>query len=301
MIRAFTEEEVIARVPMPAALDAVRESFVRLANGHIHHGPRVQVPTPSGYFATMSAGDEVLGIAAVKCYTALGSDLEGFSMVVNSTADGSVKAVIEADALTKIRTGAASGVAAAGLASPQARTVGIIGCGRQAPTQLQAVQCAVPGLEALAWCRRPEELRRFCDQTGATAAESAAEIMDCDIVIASTTSSTPVVEGRSLRPGSLVIAIGGGRHGDRELDDDVIARAALVTCDSLESSRAEAADIWQPLDQGLIAAEAVVELGDVLTGARPGRTSDQEIIVFKSNGLGAWDLALAAALLADAG
>jgi ornithine cyclodeaminase len=293
----FTEQDVATRVSMPAALDAVKRSFGRLANGRVHHGPRVQIPSPTGYFATMSASDEILGIAGVKSYTVVGGALEGFSLVVNSTDDGSVRAIIEADTLTKIRTGAASGVAAGCLAAPQARTVGIIGCGSQAPFQLQAVGCAIPGLRAHAWCRRADELRRFCARTGAVPAESAAEVAACDIVIASTTSRTPVIEGRWLRVGAVVIAIGGGRHGDRELDDEVIARASLITCDSLAPSRAEAADLWEPVCTKLISWEAVVELGDVITGAHRGREQDQDIIVFKSNGLGAWDLAVASLLL----
>ncbi len=295
--RIITEQDVAARVPMPAALDAVKRSFGRLANGHIHHGRRVQIPTSTGYFATMSASDEVLGIAGVKSYTAVGDTLEGFSLTVSSTDDGSVQAIIEADTLTKIRTGAATGVAAGCLTGPRARTVGIIGCGRQASSQLRAVRCAIPGLRALAWCRRTDELQRFCAEAGATHAESAAEVAACDIVIASTTSQTPVVEGRWLSDGALVIAIGGSRHGARELDDEAITRAGLITCDSLESSRTEAADIWQPANAGVISWQAIVELGDIVTGAHHGRQRDEEIIVFKSNGLGAWDLAVAAILL----
>jgi alanine dehydrogenase len=249
----------------------------------------------------MSASDEVLELAGVKSYAAAGGALGGFCLVVNSTADGSVRAIIEADLLTRIRTGAASGVAARCLAKPDARTAGIIGCGRQASLQLDAVRCAVPGLAVFAWCRKEDELRRFCAQTGAIPAVSAAELSACDIVIASTTSSTPVVEGRWLRDGALVIAIGGGGHGDRELDDEVMSRAGLITCDSLSSSRAEAADIWQPGNAGTICWGAVVELGDVLTGAHRGRQRDDEIIVFKSNGLGAWDLAIASLLLSSDG
>jgi ornithine cyclodeaminase len=245
----------------------------------------------------MSAADDVLGLACVKSYAAVDGALEGFSLVVNSTADGGVRGVIEADALTRIRTGAASGVAAGALAAPGARTVGIIGCGRQAPCQLEAVRCALPGVRALAWCRRADELRRFCARTGAEPVASAAEVMACDVVIAATTSSTPVIEGRRLRDGALVIAIGGGRHGDRELDDDVLRRADLVTCDALASSRAEAADIWEPVVAGIIGWKDVVELGNVLNGTHPGRRCDADVVVFKSNGLGAWDLALAALLL----
>lgn len=297
MTRIFTEQEVAARVSMPAALDAVKRSFERLENGRVHHGPRVQVASPTGYFATMSASDEVLRIAGAKSYTAVDGALEGFSLVINSTEDGSVRAIIEADTLTKLRTGAASGVAAGCLAAPHARTVGIIGCGRQASFQLQAVRCAVPGLRAVAWCRRADELRRFCVQTGAAQAASAADSAACDIVIASTTAQTPVIEGRWLRAGALVIAIGGGRHGARELDDEVIARAGLITCDSLASSRTEAADISEPVRAQLLSWNAVIELGRIVTGAHPGRAHADDVVVFKSNGLGAWDLAVAATLL----
>jgi alanine dehydrogenase len=208
-----------------------------------------------------------------------------------------VQAVIEADTLTKIRTGAASGVAAGCLAMPHARTVGIIGCGRQAPFQLEAVRGVICGLRVLAWCRSLDSRHRFCAQTGAAPAASAAEAAACDIVITCTTSLIPVVEGRWLRDGALVIAIGGGQRGSRELDDQVMARAGLVTCDSLESSRTEAADIYESVRAGVISWQAVVELGDVINGASRGRRRDKDIIVFKSNGLGAWDLAVASILL----
>lgn len=295
----FTEHDVAAGVPMAAALDAVERSFLRLAAGQIHHGARVQVPAPRGYFASLSASDEGLGLAGVKSYSAVDRALSGFSLTVNAIDDGRVRGVIAADTLTKIRTGAASGVAARVLAKPDARTVGIIGCGRQAPFQLEAIRCALPQTQAFVWCRDPVKLRRFCSQTGAEPARSAADVAACDVVIAATTSATPVVEGRWLRDGALVIAIGGGGHGDRELDDEVLTRAALVTCDALAASRAEAADIWAPADAGLIAWDAVVELGDVLTGAHAGRARDEDVIVFKSNGLGGWDLAVAALLLQE--
>jgi ornithine cyclodeaminase/alanine dehydrogenase-like protein (mu-crystallin family) len=297
MVHTFTEDDVAAGVSMPAAVDAVRRSFARLADGHIHHGPRIQLPTSNGYFATMSVSDRALGLAGVKSYSAIDTALSGFSLVVNRMSDGRTRGVIEADFLTRTRTGAASGVAAGCLARQPAQTVGIIGCGRQAPAQLEGVRCAVPGLRAVAWSPRKQQLREFCAQTGAVAADSAAEVAGCDIVIASTTSRTPVIEGRWLREGALVIAIGGGGHGDRELDDEVLSRSGLITCDSLASSQAEAADLREPARAGLISWEAVVELGDVITGRHPGRRDEREIIVFKSNGLGAWDLAVAALLL----
>lgn len=298
MIRHFSEDDVAAQLTMPAALRAVRDSFERVADGHVHEEPRIRLHTPGGYFAAICAIDEQLALSSVKSYTVVDGELRGFVISLSSIADGSPQAVIEADHLTKMRTGAASGVAAASLARTGATTVGIIGCGRQAPFQLDAVRQALPQLtHALAWCRSRRSLEAFCAKTGASPASSAEEAVRCDIVLAATTSPTPVVNGAWLRPGALVIAIGGDHHGDRELDDDAIRRAALVVCDSIATSRVEAADIWAPVESGILAWDAVIELQDIMACKHPGRRSADDIVLFKSNGLAAWDLAVAGALV----
>jgi ornithine cyclodeaminase/alanine dehydrogenase-like protein (mu-crystallin family) len=241
-----------------------------------------------------------LALSAVKSYTVIDGELRGFIITLSSITDGSPQAVIEADLLTKMRTGAASGVAAASLARTGATTVGIIGCGRQAPFQLDAVRRSPPHLtHALAWCRNPQSLEAFCAHTGARPASSAEEVAECDVVLASTTSPNPVINGAWLRPGALVIALGGDGHGDRELDDEAIRRATLVTCDSIDASRTDAADIWAPVESGILSWDAVIELQDVITGRHAGRASDDDIVFFKSNGLAAWDVATAAALIAS--
>jgi ornithine cyclodeaminase len=299
--RFFREGDVAKHLSMSATLDAVEASFRRLAAGVVRQQPRTQLHHADGYFAAMCVADGGLGLATVKSYTVVDGVLDGFVVTVNSLRDGRAQAVIEADLLTKLRTGAGSGVAAATLARAGASSLGIIGCGRQAPFQLDAIRCALPGVSSVrAWTRRPDQLADFCARTGASPAASAQEAAGCDIVVAATTSSTPVIRGEWLRPGALVIAIGGDAHGDRELDDAVIERAALITCDSIASSRQEAADLWAPAESGLVAWDDVVELQAVVAGTHPGRTDAEEIILFKSNGMGAWDVAAAAALIAAA-
>ena len=298
----ISEDDVAAQLSMDTTLGAVRASFHRLARGEIRQEPRTQLLFSAGYFAAVCAADEGLGLASVKSYTVIDGELRGFVITLTSTRDGTVQAVLEADLLTAMRTGAGSGVAAASLAHSSATSVGIIGCGRQAPFQVEAVRSAIPGITSvLAWSRRPEQLRAFCEATGSRPAAGPRDIAECDVIVASTTSPTPVVQGEWLRPGALVIAIGGDHHGDRELDDEVIMRASLITCDSIATSRHEAADLWGPAVGGLIRWGDVVELQDIVAGNHPGRTDDDQIIVFKSNGLGAWDVAAAAALIAGPG
>lgn len=292
----ISEQDVADRLTMPATVAAVKRSFLRLADGLVHQAPRVQLIVPAGYVAAVCGADDGLGLATVKSYTMIDDQLRGFVITISSLRDGEVKAVIEADLLTKMRTGAASGVAAAALARPGSETVGIIGCGRQAPFQLEAIQHVLPHLSALAWCRRADQLGSFCERTGAVAAKSAREVASCDIVVTATTSPSPVVAGEWLRDGALVIAIGGD-YDHREVDDETITRSALITCDSIATSREEAADIWAPASRKLISWSDVVELQEIVAGRHPGRASNDDIIFFKSNGLGAWDVAAAAVLL----
>lgn len=299
MIRYFRESDVAAQLTMVAMLRAVRDAFARTADGHIHESPRTRLRVGDGYSAAICAVDEKLELSLVKSYSVIDGELRGFLVTLSSTADGFPRAVIEADLLTKMRTGAASGVAAATLARSGASTVGIIGCGRQAPFQIDAVREALPHFtRGLAWCRNQESLSAFCHETGFEPAASAEEVAGCDVVLLCTTSPTPVVNGAWLRPGTLVIAIGGDHHGDRELDDEAIRRASLVTCDSIAASRVDAADIWAPAEAGVLQWDSVTELQEVLVGRRPGRASDEDIVIFKSNGLAAWDLAAAAELIA---
>jgi alanine dehydrogenase len=208
-------------------------------------------------------------------------------------------AVIEADKLGQLRTGAASGVAAKHLARAGARSLGLIGCGWQAESQLAAIRAALPGLErVVAYCRNEEKLAAFCEEHGAEPGESHRDAGECDVVVTVTTSKDPVLRGEWLRPGALVCAVGANDGRRRELDNVVLERAAFVCCDSRENAKLESADLIEPVESGVLDWLEVHELQEVVAGQVAGRGSDDDVIVFKSNGLAAWDIAAAAAVVA---
>jgi len=286
-------EADVERLLTPAdAIEAVEDSFRRLAAGTIENVPRYRVRLEDGALAVMSAADRERGLACVKTYAATS---EGAAFVVVLFAGGETRAVIEADRLGQLRTGAASAVAAKYLARPGARTLGVIGCGWQARSQVACIREALPGIEqVVAYCRTEERLEQFCREVGAEAAESHREPAAADVVVTITSSRDPVLRGEWLRPGALVCAAGANRPRARELDNAVLERAAFVCCDSVADARIESGDLIEPVEQGVLDWLEVHELQEVVAGELPGRQLDEDVVLFKSNGLAAWDLAVAA-------
>jgi ornithine cyclodeaminase/alanine dehydrogenase-like protein (mu-crystallin family) len=259
--------------------------------------PRRRLPLDDGGFAVMYAVDQELGYAGVKAYTVVGGRA-AFAVLLFELESGELAAVLEADTAGQRRTGAASGVAAKHLARPGARSLGVIGCGWQAEAQVEAVRAALPRLErVVAYCRTPERLREFCTRVGAEPAESHAEAAEQEVVVTITTSRDPVVRGDWLRPGALVCAAGANDPSKRELDNVVLERAAFVCCDSTEDARLESGDLIEAVESGVLDWLEVHELHEVVAGEVAGRATDDDIVVFKSNGLAIWDVAIAAELL----
>jgi len=193
---------------------------------------------------------------------------------------------------------AASGVAAKYLARSGARRLGIIGCGFQAETQVQCIRAAVPAIEeVVAFCRTESSLEEFCARVGAEAAESHRDAADADVVVTATWSKDPVLRGDWLRAGALVCAIGANHPSKRELDDAVLERATFVCCDSVDDARLESGDLIEPVEHGVLDWLEVHELQEVVAGEVRGRQSEDDVVVFKSNGLAAWDVAIGVAAL----
>jgi alanine dehydrogenase len=251
-------------------------------------------------FAVMSAVDRELHLAGLKSYTWL-PDGTPFVVILFDTAAARIAGVIEADKLGQLRTGAASGVAARRLARTGATSLGVIGCGWQARSQVACIREAVPAIEhVVAYCRTPERLQEFCRETGAEAGESHRDAAACDIVVTVTTAKDPVLRGEWLRPGALVCAVGANEPRARELDNVVLERAAFVCCDSREQARLESGDLIEPVEAGVLDWLEVHELQEVVAGELEGRQSDDDLVLFKSNGLAAWDLAIGSVALAMA-
>jgi alanine dehydrogenase len=294
----LSESDVGALLTPELAVDVIEECFRRLARGSIENFPRHRLRMEGATLALMGAADGELGLAGTKSYIA---GAEGAAFVVSLFSESETVAVIEADRLGQVRTGAASGVAARHLAKGGARTLGVIGCGWQAESQVASIRAALPGIErVVAYCRTPARLEEFCKRAGAEAGESHQDAAEQDVVVTATTSRDPVLRGEWLRPGALVCAMGANVRSKRELDNVVLERAGFVCCDSKEQAALESGDLVEPIEQGVLDWLEVHELQEVVAGDLEGRQSDEDIVVFKSNGLAAWDVAIAAAAVEQA-
>jgi alanine dehydrogenase len=290
----LTEAEIAELLSTADALDAVEGCFRRLAAGEIENVPRQRTRLDGGHLAVMWAVDRGLGLAGLKSYAA-GPEGASFVVVLFETETTIPVALIEADKLGQLRTGAASGVAARYLAREGASSLGVIGCGWQARSQVASIREAVPALEsAVAYCRSEERLNAFCAEVGAEPGESHRDAAAQDVVVTVTTSRDPVLRGEWLRPGALVCAVGANDPRRRELDNVVLERAAFVCCDSIENAKRESGDLIEPVEAGVLDWLEVHELQEVVAGELPGRQADDDIVVFKSNGLAAWDVAIGA-------
>jgi alanine dehydrogenase len=300
MALLLTESDVRQILTMPLALEAVEDSFRRLANGTaiLHPRQRLHI-TGQSYLHYMAAADATGGYEGMKLYT---SSHEGLRFIVPlfSAKSGDLLALIEADYLGQVRTGAASGVATRWMAREDARVVAIIGTGSQARTQLEAI-ALVRKIETIRAFGRDEGRRqRFAKEmterlgipvTAVATAEEA--LRGAAIVVTSTTATMPVVEGRWLEPGMHINAIGANFPQKRELDGAAVGRCDLVAVDSREQSKLEAGDLIHAFGDDDSRWAGVCELSEIVAGKVSGRASESRITLFKSNGIASEDIVVA--------
>jgi alanine dehydrogenase len=301
MTLLLKEADVRALLTMPMALEAVEESLRQQGDGELSLHPRRRLKLPdNALLHYMAAGDPVHGFIGMKIYTSVYGAVR-FVVPLFRSATGEMAALIEADALGQIRTGAATGVATKVLANADARIAGMIGTGYQARTQLEAV-AAVRRLERVrAFGRDPERRAQFCREMSARIGiqvepvESGEKaVRGADIVVTATSAMKIVLEGPWLSPGVHVNAIGANWAQKRELDDAAVTRADVIVVDSIEQAKMEAGDLILTFANEASRWDAVRELGSIVAGKIPGRTNANQITLFKSNGIATWDLAVAA-------
>jgi alanine dehydrogenase len=296
----INESEVKSVFTMPLAIEAVDAISKRQAAGEVLVHPRRRFELPGGsFFHHMAAADIPGGLVATKQYTYVGGKLK-FLVSLFSTQTGELLALIEADNLGQMRTGAASGVATKYLARKDANIAGIIGTGGQARTQLEAV-AAVRKLDAVKVYgrtseRREEFAREMTERLGipVKAVGSSAEATSGSAIICTATSaSQPVVGSEAISPGTHINAIGANHMRKRELDAETVAKCGRVFVDSIEQSRQEAGDLVLGFAGHEQRWDTVRELSSLVAGICPGRVDETQITLFKSNGIAAWDLAAA--------
>lgn len=280
----FTEEHVIELLPMPEAIIAMRRAFEALAQGRAQNQPRRRLLMESGSVLHSMAGS-FANYFGTKFYSSNPRYGAYFSFMLYDGKTARPLAYMEANHLGQIRTGAASGYATDLLAAPDADTLGIIGSGFQAKTQLEAIRAVRPIRTVRVWSRSEEKRRKFAEETWAIAAATAEEaVSGAQIVVTATNCKDPVVEASWISPGTLVNAMGSNIANRRELPEDLVRGAGLVAVDSLEQARIEAGDLIVPDSWS-----NVIELQDVKRSYDPKR-----ITIFKSIGLGVEDVAAGA-------
>ena len=295
----LTESDVRELLPMERALECVEASLVAQGNDHAVNRSRERILLPQVSLHYMAGALPESHHIGLKVYTVTRKDVR-FLVLLFDTETGGLLSLMQADHLGRIRTGAASGIATKYLARPEASRVGMIGTGRQGRTQLQAIARVRKLTGVKAFGRNQDRLKGFCREMSeglgipvepASTAEEATRFGE--IVCTATTAQLPVVSGECLQPGTHLNAIGANMANRRELDDEAIRRASLVAVDSLEQSRKESGDLIQGLANVGRGWDGVIELHTVVTGKHAGRSSADQITLFKSHGIALWDVAVA--------
>lgn len=303
----ITEDQVREALPMAKAIELVEECFRRLDVGRAVNQPRRRVALQSGtVLHYMAAGDNESGFLGTKVYATNPRTGAQFIVLLFDAATASLLATIDSNALGQIRTGAASGVATRHLARADAATLGLIGSGFQAETQLEAV-AHVRQLERVWVYSRSEENRmrfagRMAERLGlAVEAAATAEqaVRQSSIVTTITNARQPVLQGDWLQPGCHINAAGSNHAKRREIDAAAIERAAVVAADSVEQATIEAGDLIAAVEEGRLDWERVQEISGVVSGRSAGRTSPEEITLFESQGLALEDIAVAGCVYSE--
>ncbi|MDZ7638025.1 MAG: ornithine cyclodeaminase family protein [Bryobacterales bacterium] len=295
----LTEREVKQLLPMQKAIELVRQSFLDMASGKALNLPRRRMYLPSGaVFHQMAGADE--RYFGEKHYATHPRHGAHFLFTLYRASDAMPLAVMEANELGKIRTGAASGVATDLIASPDASVVGLIGAGFQAKSQLHAICCVRPVREVRVFSRRAESRARFVGEfreydAGEVRAVTTPELAveGADIVIAATYSKDPVVADAAIAGGTHINAMGSNAPDRRELSTATVRRAHRIALDSREQAELEAGDLLLAYGGTDWPAAQVCEVAELLSGKATGRTSAKELTIFKSVGLGIQDVAVA--------
>jgi alanine dehydrogenase len=306
------ESDVKKLADMKMALEAVEQAFRLQGEQKTENVPRRRCPVEKGSLHVMSASLPTLNLAGLKTYSSV-SGIARFLVLLYDGKDGKLLAVIEADLLGQMRTGAASGVATRYMSRQNSSKLGIFGTGWQARSQLEAI-CAVRPIKTVtAYSREQGGRERFCKEMSEIlgievhpASNPEEAVTEMDIVVTATTSKEPVFKGEWLAKGTHINAVGANFLNRQEIDMDTIRRSACVVVDSIEQAKLEAGDLSRAAEQGAFFWEDARELGLVVVGDFRGREDHSEITLFRSHGIALEDVIFAgriyqAALKADAG
>lgn len=305
----LSHDEVVALLPMGECISLMHEALVSLAKGQVHQPLRTIVRPPGaagvmGLMPSYSSGTHsAFGLKAICVFqgnAAQGKDSHQGAVLLFSAESGELLAVINASAVTAVRTAAVSGVATRALAREDAGDLAVIGAGVQARSHIEAMSRARRIRRCRVASRKVESARKLADELSGSYAfpieavgSVEAALRGADLIVTATNSAEALVRREWVSEGAHLNAVGACTPSARELDAATVAASSLFV-DRVESAAKEAGDYLRAVEEGVVGPGHIrAELGEVLDGTKPGRTSDDEITLFKSLGLGVEDLAAA--------
>ena len=295
----LTEADVARLADIRDAISSLEEAFAVWRDPGTANMPRQRAALPSGFFNLMGSVYAHKGVFGLKAYAG-GAGGAHFNVSLYSIEERRLLAVFEANLLSQLRTGAASGLATKLMARAQARTLGVVGTGKQARAQVLAV-CAVRPIELIRiFSPNSEHRHAFARATQnevsvETVAVSSTQtcVEEADVVVLITKSAEPVVRSEWLRDGVHINGAGANAANRRELDALTVVRARVLATDDRSQAQIEAAEFRDLVQDGRLRWEDVHELGDLVTGAALGRHSPDDVTLFKSLGVALEDIAFA--------
>ena len=300
MALILREKHVRSLLSMRDTVAVLEEAFNALAQGTVKNQPRERLAFGGGVLNILAASAPPFGVLGYKTYTAFREGVR-FVVMLFSAQDGRLLALVEADWLGSMRTGAASAVATKYLARPESEVVGLIGAGHQAVTQLMGMCAVFPITRAYVYSRHAQERELFCSEMTrllrihVIPVDSAQQaVASADIVITATTASDPVLQGDWLREGCHINAIGSNWAMKREIDLATLQRCELIVTDSFEQAQKEAGDFIIPANENLLDWGQVRELAEVMLDSGPQRELPQDITLYKGLGIALEDIVTAA-------
>ena len=292
----LSESDVQASLPMGTLIDAMEQALAAFSAGRVVQPVRTVLEyRPSSYFGLMPAYDPATNLAGAKLLMVLPGNLakgrpsHEASIALFDPETGELLAITGGRYITEARTAAASAVSLRHLARADARVLALIGSGAQAHSHLKALPLVRDFEEIRVWSPTPARLQAFAAHAGARvrAAASAEEaVRGADVVVLATSSAVPVIENAWVAVGAHVISVGACRPNQRELDPALIARSLLIV-DTRAAAAVESGDV---ISSG---CEVHAELGEIVSGSRPGRGNPDQITIFKSLGMAIEDVAAA--------
>ncbi|MDR3220935.1 MAG: ornithine cyclodeaminase family protein [Candidatus Accumulibacter sp.] len=298
----LNEDDVRQLLTMPLAIEAVEEAHRELSLSQAVDIPRQRTRLPQTALHILQGALPGRDAIGYKAYTSNRSGVR-FLVHVFSASSGALRAVLAADTLGMMRTGAASGVATRHLARPDAEVMGVFGAGWQAEGNVAAVAAVRQLRQVKVFARKAERLAAFCakmsDRLGIDVVPASSPedtVRGSDIVSTVTTAVAPLFEAAWLSPGAHINAAGSNSLIRREIGEDVLKLCRPIVVDSVDTALKEAGDLLPLLEKGRLGERQLIELGDVVLGRHPGRAQSGDITLFESQGLAIQDISVAVRL-----